>query len=255
MKKLFIKNRDNKKICVVVDYTKNSKGLVFIMHGLGSSKDKAHIMSFAESYKKNNFTVVRFDTTNARGESDGKLEDATITNYFKDLEDIINWSSKQKWYKEPFFLTGHSLGGICIILYAQKYPNKVKAIAPVSTVVSGKLSLETPSNKDWRAWMKSGWHVYASQSGNIKKIRWSHYEDRLKYDILKKADKMNIPVLLIVGEKDASTPVDHIKKLHEKLRCDKELHIIKGAEHSFIEEKHLTEIRNIMDKWIKKTNK
>jgi len=52
MKKLFIKNRDNKKICVVVDYTKNSKGLVFIMHGLGSSKDKAHIMSLQKATKK-----------------------------------------------------------------------------------------------------------------------------------------------------------------------------------------------------------
>jgi alpha-beta hydrolase superfamily lysophospholipase len=255
MNKLFIKNRDNKKICVVVDETKNSSGLVFIMHGLGGTKDQKHIESLAKTYKNNNFIVVRFDARNTFGESEGKFSDATITNYYKDLEDVISWSGKQKWYKEPFYLLGHSLGGICVILYAQKNPEKVKALNPISTVVSGKLSLESPKNKDWRKWKKSGWNTYIGSSGNIKKLPWSHYEDRLKYDILKSSDKIIVPTLLIVGEKDENTPVVHVKKLYDKLKCKKEMHIIKGAPHTFKEEKHLSEIKNIMDRWIKKTNK
>lgn len=255
MKKLFIKNRDDKKICVVVDETKNSSGLVFIMHGLGSSKDKKHILLFAKTFKRNKFTVIRFDVRNTFGESEGKLEYATITNYYEDLEDVINWSKKQKWYKEPFFLTGHSLGGICTILYAQKYPKKIKAIAPISTVISGKLSLKAPGNKDWKQWKKTGWHIYNTKAGNTKKIPWSHYENRLKYDVLKDSDKIKVPTLLIVGEKDQSTPVIHIKKLYEKLKCDKELHIIKGSEHSFIDKEELMKIENIMNKWIKRINR
>ena len=42
-----------------------------------------------------------------------------------------------KWYGEPFVLVGHSLGGISTALFAENYPDKVKALAPISTVVSG----------------------------------------------------------------------------------------------------------------------
>src|SRR5680860_130142 len=131
--KTFIKNRDGKKICVVVDENPNSKGLAFIMHGLGGSKKELHIQRFTKAFKDNGFTTVLFDTRNTFGESEGQYEDATTTNYYEDLEDVINWAKTQDWYKEPFWLAGHSLGGLCITLYTQKHPEQVKALAPIST--------------------------------------------------------------------------------------------------------------------------
>src|SRR5437667_2029568 len=118
----------------------NPKGLAFVMHGLGGTKDEAHIKIFAEAFKEKGFTVVRFDTTNTFGESAGTYEDATVTNYYEDLEDIITWAKSQAWYQEPFYLIGHSLGGISTTLYAEKYPKEIKGLAPISTVVSGTLS-------------------------------------------------------------------------------------------------------------------
>src|SRR3990167_2091167 len=108
MEKIFIKNRKNQKICVVLEKNTEQKGLVFIMHGLGGSKDELHIQTFAKTFRDNGFTVVRFDTTNTFGESDGDYADATTTNYYQDLEDVIKWAGSQDFYQEPFYLTGHS---------------------------------------------------------------------------------------------------------------------------------------------------
>jgi pimeloyl-ACP methyl ester carboxylesterase len=252
--KMFIKNRYGKNIAVVIEEAPQAKGLVFVMHGLGGFKEQPHIQTFAQAFKDNNFTVVLFDTTHAFGESEGDYADATTTNYYEDLEDVIAWAKTQSWHKQPFWLVGHSLGGISTALYAEKHPEEVKALAPVSTVVSGQLSLETKATRGiLDEWKKTGWLIKTSESkpGLTKKLKWAEMEDRLKYDLLPQVDKLTMPVLLIVGEKDESTPPEHQKILFDKLPGKKEMHIITGAPHTFRDPGHLQEIKNIFDKWIK----
>ena len=253
--KYFIKNRKDKKIAVVVKQN-GTKGLAFIMHGLGGFKEQPHIQTFTDAFIENGFTVVLFDTTNTFGESDGNYEDATTTNYYEDLEDVIDWAKTQDWYQEPFWLVGHSLGSISTILYAEKFPTKVKGLAPISTVVSGALSLETPQYKNNTVladWERTGIKEKSSESkpGFIKRLKWSHVADRMKYDVLNEVSKLTMPVLMIVGEHDTSTPAEHQKILFEKLLGKKELHIIKNAPHTFRAPEHLVEIKEIFDKWIK----
>jgi uncharacterized protein len=253
MKKEFIQNRKGQKISVLIEEAKNQKGLVFVMHGLGGTKNENHIETFASAFREKNFTVIRFDTTNTVGESAGNMADATLTNYFEDLEDVIQWSSSQAWYAEPFVLCGHSLGGICSALYTQKYPQKVKALSPISTVVSGKYTEEAPDFKNGAdEWEKKGIKEWESKSfpGMIKKLKWSHVIDRRKYNLLPEINKLTMPVLLIVGELDDITPAEHQKILYDALTGQKELHIIKGAEHTFRKEEHLAEIKEIFLKWI-----
>ncbi|MBI2112842.1 alpha/beta hydrolase [Candidatus Woesearchaeota archaeon] len=275
MEKLFIKNRKGLKMSVIVE-TPNpkqhlkeegtpkskivtQKELAFVMHGLGGFKEQIHIHTFADAFRNEGCVVVRFDTTNTLGlgESEGKYEDATITNYYEDLEDVISWAKSQSWYKEPFWLCGHSLGGISTILFAEKYPAKVKGLAPISTVISGKISLDSPKYKGndiLEQWKKTGWRIEASKSqpGLVKKLKWSHMEDRLAYDVLPQVKKLRMPVLMIVGDKDDSTPVEHQKILFESLPGKKELHIIKEAPHTFVDSEQLLHIEKIFRTWIKK---
>lgn len=255
MEKLFIKNREEQKVSVLVEKSEPQQGLAFVMHGLGGFKEQDHIHTIAEAFKSKGFTVVRFDTTNTFGESDGKYEDATITNYYDDLEDVIGWAQSQDWYQEPFALSGHSLGGICTALYAEKYPNKVLALAPISPVVSGRLSVEAHKRDDpeeFEKWEKTGWQESESKSkpGIIKRLPWSHIVDRLRYDLLPQVSKLTMPVLLIVGENDTSTPPDQVKLLYEALPGSKEFHILKDAPHTFRAPKHLEDIRDIFLRWI-----
>lgn len=253
MQKITIKNRKGQNIVVIVEIADNPKGLAFVMHGLSGNKEEPHIQVFAQAFNEKDFTVVRFDTTNTFGESDGKYEDATVTNYYEDLEDVINWAKSQSWYQRLFYLAGHSLGGISVALYAEKYPKIVKGLAPISSVISGTLSLETPKYKgSVREWQKTGWLIEKSSTSptGTKKLAWNHMVDRLKYDVLLNADKLTMPVLLIVGDQDDSTPYAHQKLLYDKLFGKKEIHIIKGAPHSFREPHHLAEIKQIFLHWI-----
>jgi pimeloyl-ACP methyl ester carboxylesterase len=257
MEKLFIKNRKGQKISVLVDETKGSKELAFVMHGLSAFKEQKQIERYANAFLKQDFTVVRFDTTNTQGESDGNYEDATVTNYLEDLEDVITWASSKSWYVEPFWLAGHSLGGFCVAIYAQKYPNKVKALAPTSTVVSGKLSLEKLQKHEpekLAEYERTGFRTEFNKSKGIEqRLKWHpHIADRLKYDLLPKVKEMKMPVLMIVGDKDTSTPPYMQEILFNALTCDKELHVIKGAKHTFKEDGHLAEIEQIITNWILK---
>ena len=260
MQKIFIKNRKDQKVSVIIEEVEAPKGLAFVMHGLGGYKEQPHLEAITESFKENKYTVARFDTTNTIGESEGNFEDATITNYYEDLEDVIKWSGAQKWYMEPFVLVGHSLGGISTALFAENYPAKVKALAPISTVVSGALSVEAHKKfepEEFKNWEKTGWLEAKSQSkpGVVKKLKWSHIADRLKYDLLPQANKLTMPVLLIVGENDTRTPLDHQKILFNVLPGPKELHVIKGSPHTFRDPAHLQELKNILSQWIEKLQK
>ena len=258
MEKIFINNRKNQKLAVVIEKSQNQKGLSFVVHGLGGYKEQKNIRTMAQAFSDNDYTVVTFDTTNTFGESDGNYDDATVTNHYEDLEDVLDWSKSQAWYQEPFCLTGHSLGGICTALFSEKFPWKIKALAPIATVVSGKLSAEkertSEDKKEFDNWKKDGYKDVVSNSKPEMngKLKWSHMEDRMKYDLLPDAGKLTMPVLLIVGTKDTSTPVDQQKLLFEALPDGtKELHVIDDAPHTIRDPEHLKVLYEFFDKWIK----
>lgn len=256
MQKLFIKNRKDQKISAVIENEDSQKGLAFVMHGLGGFKEQEHIKVFAEAFVESDMTVVRFDTTNTFGESDGNYEDATVTNYYEDLEDVIKWAESQPWYKEPFYLIGHSLGGFSTALFAERHLGKVKGLAPISPMVSGKLSEDAHKEFDlesYEEWKKTGWWIKESKSrpGAIKKLKWSHMEDRLQYDLLPEAQLLTMPVLLITGGKDLTTPPKHVEELFKAIPHGIKINdVIPDAGHTFREPKHLDEIKKMIMNWI-----
>ena len=250
--KTFIKTRDGNMVQVLVDEAEASGKLVFVMHGLGGNKTQGHIRAMAEAFLESGYTVVAWDAVHTFGESEGgNYEDATITNYYSDLEDVIAWAVPQSRYSEPFTLYGHSLGGISVALFAEKYPEKVKALAPISTVVSGELSLLTKAD-DLEGWKRNGIGVTMSHDGkNEKRLKWSHMEDRMNYNLIDNVAKLTMSVHMIVGEHDDPTPPEHQRLLFEQLPGKKEMHIVNGALHSFYEPHEQQEVKRIVGKWLK----
>lgn len=247
-----IKNRDDVDLAVVVEGEGNQNGLAFVAHGLGGFKEQMHIRTIAQTLVDNGYVVVTYDAANTIGESGGRMEDATLTNYFTDLEDIVKWASQQSWYKEPFIVSGHSLGGACSIMFAAKYPDKVRAIAPISSFIGGKLYESHQDPKLVEEWQKKGFILQPSQGkpGVIKKLSWSLAEDLRSHDACAVADKVKCPTLLVVGSEDTGTPPEDQQIIKDLLGGPSELHIIKGMGHNPRSPEHNRELSQIISKWL-----
>jgi len=98
----------------------------------------------------------------------------------------------------------------------------------------------------------TGRQIRPRSNGGIKKLKWNHLVDRMKYDILPEAKNLTMPVLMIVGDLDKSAPITHQKLLFDDIPNKKEFHIINGAAHDFKEPQHLEEIYQIFEKRIRK---
>lgn len=261
MKKFNIQNRKGLKIVGEVHIPENPSGLAFVEHGLGGYKEQISIIATTETLFKNNYTVINFDATNSVGESEGKYEDATTQLHYEDLVDVIEWAKNEAWYKEPFILAGSSLGGYAVIRYAEENPNKVKAVFAKAPMVAGEftfLANEKFNPEVLKSWKETGWNERKSVSkqGLIKRLPWSHMEERLNHDLRPNASKLTMPILLVVGDKDTSCPADIQQILYDLLPTNpsNELHILKDAPHTFREEKDLNQLKSILDKWLKKLN-
>lgn len=255
--KLIIKNRSGLKMSVLVERVNKQKGLVFIMHGFGSFKEHPLLEEASKIFRDNGYTAVRFDATNSIGESDGKMEDGTVTGYCEDLQDVINWGKSQDWYSEPFVLVGHSLGGYCVSAYTAGNPGEVKGMILFSSFISGELFQETeeikPIIKNWRETGMREW-TSLSSPGVIKRVKYAFIEDSLKHDLLKIAGKIKCPVLMVAGENDKNVPVEYQKMACDKLE-NKEFHIIKDGGHNFKNKEKSREMHDIIDVWCKKAAK
>lgn len=252
--KTIITNRHQLHVMTVVEGPEIPGKLAIVMHGLSGNKHGLNVRAIAEAFLEQGYTVVTFDTTHTSGgESDGLLEDATLTGYYQDLEDVINWASNQPWFVKPFVLAGHSFGGICTSLYAQAHPEAIKGLAPISSVVSGELSLDTPKSDPKRnhleQWQRDGGWTFM-EDGRQKRFKWALMEDRLKYSVLPEAGRLTMPVLLVVGSADEPTPPEHEQIFFDALPGPKELHIIDGAAHTFRRPEERAKLKHLIKDWV-----
>lgn len=261
MEKLTLQNRKGQKIVGVLEKpTGEVIGTCIVQHGYSGYKEQDHIQAVKDAFLENGFITFNFDTTNSFNESDGKFIDATLGLHYEDLEDVVKWVQKQEWFQKPFALTGHSMGGYAVARYAEEYSDEVDLLVPVAPVVSGELSFEAHERfepGDLEKWKQEGVKETTSNSrpGVIKQMTWESMAERLDHDLLPKADKLVMPVLLVVGSEDKSCPPDHVKKLFDSIPGDKkEFKLIEGAPHTYRDEQDLRAVKSEIDSWIKQND-
>jgi len=77
-------------------------------------------------------------------------------------------------------LAGHSVGGFCVFWFAIQHPEEVKAIAPISPVVSGELFSRTKEMSEvLESWKNTGIREWESTSkpGLMKRLKYDFIED------------------------------------------------------------------------------
>jgi pimeloyl-ACP methyl ester carboxylesterase len=234
-KRFEIKNRHGLKLVIQVNTPDNPKNLVFIEPGQSGTIDQKHIAAFAEAFLENRFRTVRFDPTNSLGESGGDLINVTYDNYVEDLEDIINWARTQDWFQQPYAVCGHSMGAQAAAWVAEQRPEEVLLVAPMAPVVNYELYETTLDSEEQKLWQEKGYQESISKThGLVKRVGWGVVESLKKYDIVQNADKLTMPVINVVGDKDLPCPVEHQQIFMNSVASpNKKLVIIPGAQHSY----------------------
>lgn len=261
MQKLTIKNRHGLKLVIQVDTPANPRQLAFVAHGQGGHKEQKHIQALADAFLENGFRVVRFDATHSIGESEGDIADVTYTGYIEDLEDVITWARTQPWFQEPFALCGHSMGGLSTAWYAEHHPQEVLCLAPLSAFVNFQLYSDyARAHKPgfMEEWERKGYFESESRSkpGVVKRIGWGVAEDSKRYDLLRRATSLTMPVLLMAGDQDTSTPYEQQLELFNHIHgSNKTIIKVANAKHSFSNdtdsEQKWREVTEIIGEWLK----
>jgi dienelactone hydrolase len=245
-------NRRGQRIVGVVDHVENAKGVVVVMHGLGGYKEQPHLEAVTRLYQQYGYIAVRPDATHALGESDGSTMGYRATTHVHDLEDVLTWVRKQVWCVGKVHLAGHSMGGFSVNLYAQNFSEHIGSVASLSSTLSGEV-FRNQYQGNFDEWQQNGFYVRPSRTrpGAVKKISWEFVEDLDKYDVLVGAQKMTMPVLVLVGDEDHGvSPLDQ-KRFSELIAGPSVFHLLDATDHNYKNEGSLNALLVVLEEWIK----
>jgi len=123
----FYKNKQNHKIAYK-SLKGRGLGIIFI-HGLNSDMNGVKALTVERYARKNNLNFIRFDCR-GHGKSEGKFEEFTISDWRKDLLDIIDNIAKG-----PQILIGSSMGGWLMMLAAKARPKRIKGMIGLAAAI------------------------------------------------------------------------------------------------------------------------
>ena len=190
----FYKNKQNHKIAYK-SLKGRGPGIIFI-HGLNSDMNGAKALTVERYARKNKLNFIRFDCR-GHGKSEGKFEDFTISDWRKDILDIIDNIAKG-----PQILIGSSMGGWLMMLAAKARPKRIKGMIGLAAAPDfGKDLYNNLNKKNKREITSKGITKYTSY-GFSYYLTKKFFIEAEKNRILKKPLYFTKPLVLIHGLKD-----------------------------------------------------
>ena len=233
----FYKNKQNHKIAYK-SLRGRGPGIIFI-HGLNSDMNGAKALTVERYARKNKLKFIRFDCR-GHGKSEGKFEDFTISDWRKDILDIIDNIAKG-----PQILIGSSMGGWLMMLAAKARPKRIKGMIGLAAAPDfGKDLYNGLNKKNKRDITSKGVTKYTSY-GFSYYLTKKFFIEAEKNRILKKPLYFTKPLVLIHGLKDNVVKEDVPRKILKKI-TGKNVNIIylKDSDHRLSSETDLKIITN-----------
>lgn len=163
-----------------------------------------------------------------------------------DIDNYVSWLKRKIGSDKKVILIGHSNGGRILLVFALKYPEKVKHLILIDS--AGIYHNELPIRLKrfvFKTIARLGRKITKSESLRktlYKLSRESDYEkaspivkqtmvNLITFDISSSLNKIKIPTLIIWGEYDKATPLSDGKLMHKLIKGSK-MHIVRSARHS-----------------------
>lgn len=202
-----------------------------------------YIESFARKYK-----VIVYDHR-GHGRSDKPEGNYSIKTLANDL-----YALTRKLDLGKVTLVGHSMGGMTALVFALDYPNELSKLVlvgtlakmPVSNRIFGIMRYIIPYKTFIRLAVKSGYYEPSEQlikrsiDMAMNMSKYAAYECLKEmtqhYDIRREVSNIEVPTLIIVGEKDKNTPITLSQYLNKEIKGSI-LQVIANSGHNVMVEK------------------
>ena len=191
----------------------SARSCIITCHGLFSSKDSDKFQNLAEVFSKNHYFVLRFDFSGC-GESEGRIEDTTVSGRMEDLKAALAFVRKEIPLKGlPIGLLGSSMGGY-IALHLAALDSSIKAVVAWATPFSFDGLREV------------------IEKNNQTPLKEAFYRDATRHDVSTALSRTK-NLLFIHGDEDELVPLGHAQKLYGVAQEPKKLIVVPGADHTF----------------------
>ena len=180
----------------------------------------------------------------------GRSIDLNSRSIIEYAEFLKNFCDKLDLTK--LILVGHSMGGGIAQNFALRHPKRVIACVLVGTGARLRVAKETlnAAKNDYETFCEvAPSRAFSEHSPDELKEKFKQgllrtpqevsYQDLVacdEFDIMDEVKNINVPTLIISGDKDILTPVKYSEYLFNQIRGAK-LHIIKKAGHYMMQEK------------------
>lgn len=239
---------------LIPDWTKPVP-VVIVCHGFKSYRNQTHVKAISEEICKKGLASLRFDFTNDPGESSLPFEDMTVSYELEVLDQAVRFIKEQKEIDpRKIGITGHSLGGLVVGWYAATH-SEIAAVVPLSAVYNFEKTWRHEHGETIPEMKEKGFaQIYSASLDRTLKLNAGFYNDGLQYDMDKVIDGLNCPILVVGGMGDSAVTLDNAQNYYDRaFSKQKELKVVKGADHNYSKPEHLDEVKETVAAWFAKT--
>ena len=224
--------------------------IVLALHGFGGNKESGE--EWPEIFLPLGIAVLRIDFSGS-GESDGKYEEKTVTDFLDDTKSALDFICElEEVNKNMIAVVGHSMGGCVTILSAARDERVKTAVASVPAIKVGEVIAGLYSKEELIKLEQQG-YVETTKFGDPRKLNKTFFDDAKNYDLAKEGQGIPYKFLVLGAAKDTVVPLEQIKEF-----CDKTpnavLATFPNSDHNLEEDWPEIEnrIRDWFSNWISK---
>lgn len=230
IKKLKNVEGENLNLYVTETKSKTKVPVVIMFHGFTSKGNNSTNKRLVELLSEFGISSICVDLS-GHGESEGKIEEQTITKAKEEIKVVFDWTSNQKWVDEnKISILGSSFSGNAAILFAA-HNNKLHSLVLKSPVTDYyDVRLRQIGTQKMETWKQEGKIILNDGTPS----NYTFIEDVKGFDSYEEIKKIKCPLYVVQGDNDEDIPMEHVQRLEQILDFNKdEITIIKGADHGY----------------------
>lgn len=193
------------------------RGIVVLAHGWSRNRDR--MVGRARLFGQMGFTTVLHSARDHGASSPYRFMNAF--RFAEDIEAVLDWVG------EPVVLYGHSAGAAGAVIAAHRNPEQIQLLFLEGCYARTRASLIT---------LYRSYNPFLGMLFAPTVVAWMNLFYRRQLDVVspaRLAPDLDLPVLLIHGEKDASFPLSYAWELRDAFPAGRaELFVAPGADHS-----------------------